>query len=102
MSGTLTVDLGDVVQVTGTFTDNPTTVTAEYRESAATSTTPLTVAALDPVLAADGVTVTGYPYRGSFKPTTAGRYYVRMVGTGTNEAAEEVEVVVRRPRTPVS
>lgn len=84
------IDLGDVVVLTGTFGADPTTVSAEYRHQSETSPTILDVAK---------VADTTATYTASFKPAQSGRYYLRMEGTGTNEAAAETNIEVRPSTT---
>lgn len=86
-------DVGDVLRVTGTFTDvdgnlvDPTTVTLRVKDSAGQTST---IATTNP---SQGV------YRGEIELTRAGRWFYRWQSTNPN-AAEEVRFQVKDQIVP--
>lgn len=92
-------DIGDLVRLTGTFTDlagvatDPTGITCSIRLPSGTVTT-LTYG----VDASLYRTSTGVYYT-DFAPTMEGLHYYRFAGTGAVTAAEETTFYIRKRQT---
>jgi hypothetical protein len=99
MATTITVDQGDKIRVTGTFTDpdddsavDPTVVKIGFTNPAGTST--VYTYGTDPEV----TRVSAGVYRLLISADTAGRYHVRAWSTGTGQAAESGTVIVKAAR----
>jgi hypothetical protein len=90
-----TYDVGDLVRLTGTFTDltaalaDPTTVTLKTRGPFDATSTVVTLAGAQVVKDSTGV------YHYDFAPTEAGVYSYEWIGTGAVATAEPGSFFVR-------
>lgn len=75
----LLVHLGDVVELRATFEKPPSSVKMWVRPSGGE---PIAVEGIDQL-------EDGRVWVGSYKPTTPGLWYCRVVGTGVNEGASQ-------------
>ncbi len=88
-----TYDIGDVVRITGTFTQSgsaldPTTVSAVVRRPDGIKQTFVYLTDAEVVRTAQGV------YRLDYTPTMAGPHWYRWISTGTGQAAGEQSFIV--------
>lgn len=94
-------DLGDVVILTGIFTDrvtgaglDPGTITFKIEDPAGQVTT--LIYGTDPEVSKIGAG----QYEAAFEPTIPGNHHWKVVGGVTNKAAEESTFIVNSPAIP--